>query len=68
MRYRQYIWRPPKPLYPDAQRNDPCPCGSGKKFKNCCTGKIKADLRAGYLVLGIILLLVAAAVAAIVTR
>ena len=21
------------------QRNDPCPCGSGKKFKNCCFGK-----------------------------
>jgi hypothetical protein len=20
-------------------RNDPCPCGSGKKFKNCCVGK-----------------------------
>ena len=20
-------------------RNDPCPCGSGKKFKNCCLGK-----------------------------
>lgn len=20
-------------------RNDPCPCGSGKKFKNCCQGK-----------------------------
>lgn len=20
-------------------RNDPCPCGSGKKFKNCCIGK-----------------------------
>jgi preprotein translocase subunit SecA len=19
-----------------AGRNDPCPCGSGKKFKNCC--------------------------------
>jgi len=19
-----------------AKRNDPCPCGSGKKFKNCC--------------------------------
>jgi len=18
------------------QRNDPCPCGSGKKYKNCC--------------------------------
>ena len=20
-------------------RNDPCPCGSGKKYKNCCMGK-----------------------------
>lgn len=20
-------------------RNDPCPCGSGKKYKNCCYGK-----------------------------
>ena len=20
-------------------RNDPCPCGSGKKFKHCCLGK-----------------------------
>ncbi|MGC4108821.1 MAG: SEC-C metal-binding domain-containing protein [Thermomicrobiales bacterium] len=20
-------------------RNDPCPCGSGKKFKNCCMGR-----------------------------
>lgn len=22
-------------------RNDPCPCGSGKKYKNCCQLKIK---------------------------
>lgn len=22
-------------------RNDPCPCGSGKKFKNCCMDKIR---------------------------
>lgn len=21
-------------------RNDPCPCGSGKKFKNCCESRI----------------------------
>ncbi len=21
-------------------RNDPCPCGSGKKFKKCCEPKI----------------------------
>ena len=26
-----------KPVIPE--RNDPCPCGSGKKFKNCCAGK-----------------------------
>jgi len=24
------------PERPRANRNDPCPCGSGKKFKNCC--------------------------------
>ena len=23
-------------------RNDPCPCGSGKKFKKCCLGKEKS--------------------------
>ncbi|WP_316897150.1 type I methionyl aminopeptidase [Pseudodesulfovibrio indicus] len=23
----------------DIGRNDPCPCGSGKKFKKCCMGK-----------------------------
>ena len=23
-------------------RNDPCPCGSGKKYKKCCLGKIDA--------------------------
>ena len=22
-------------------RNDPCPCGSGKKYKNCCEGKMQ---------------------------
>ena len=21
---------------PKTGRNDPCPCGSGKKYKNCC--------------------------------
>ncbi|MGB9619884.1 MAG: SEC-C metal-binding domain-containing protein, partial [Armatimonadota bacterium] len=25
-------------------RNDPCPCGSGKKFKKCCLGKINGQL------------------------
>lgn len=23
-------------LIKDIKRNDPCPCGSGKKFKHCC--------------------------------
>jgi hypothetical protein len=22
----------------NVNRNDPCPCGSGKKYKNCCLG------------------------------
>ena len=25
----------------DPGRNDPCPCGSGKKYKKCCWGKDK---------------------------
>ncbi len=31
----------PEPIRNRSQkvgRNDPCPCGSGKKFKNCCMG------------------------------
>ena len=32
-------------------RNDPCPCGSGRKYKKCCQGKStapKVDLRQEY--------------------
>jgi len=31
-------WEPPQPYHaaPKTGRNDPCPCGSGKKFKKCC--------------------------------
>ena len=29
---------PPRPK-PAARRNDPCPCGSGRKYKACCGGK-----------------------------
>jgi uncharacterized protein len=28
---------------PAPGRNDPCPCGSGKKFKKCCGGAAKPD-------------------------
>jgi SEC-C motif len=26
-------------------RNDPCPCGSGRKFKKCCLGKSELEFR-----------------------
>jgi len=32
-------WRPVHNPYRDVGRNDPCPCGSGKKFKKCCLGR-----------------------------
>lgn len=34
----------PAPTRRDAKigRNDPCPCGSGKKYKRCCLGKPQA--------------------------
>ena len=31
-----------------AGRNDPCPCGSGKKYKKCCLGKDLAPSQALY--------------------
>jgi len=30
---------PIKSSAPKVGRNDPCPCGSGKKYKHCCLGK-----------------------------
>lgn len=30
------FWNVPVRRGPKVGRNDPCPCGSGKKFKNCC--------------------------------
>jgi uncharacterized protein YecA (UPF0149 family) len=35
---------PPRPAprpqaHPRIGRNDPCPCGSGRKYKKCCMGK-----------------------------
>lgn len=29
---------PDQPWRYKARRNDPCPCGSGQKFKRCCHG------------------------------
>jgi hypothetical protein len=36
------LWSPaakPVRAVPQPGRNDPCFCGSGKKFKKCCLGK-----------------------------
>ena len=32
--------------YSSVGRNDPCPCGSGEKFKNCCIDKVEKQTRA----------------------
>lgn len=32
-------WKQITAARPTTLRNDPCPCGSGKKFKKCCIGK-----------------------------
>lgn len=40
--YVGYAPPPPQPhvrTTPRIGRNDPCPCGSGKKYKKCCEGK-----------------------------
>ncbi len=36
---------PPEQKMPQPGRNDPCPCGSGKKFKKCCGKASPANLR-----------------------
>ena len=37
----QRLMNPSNPIQAGAKvgRNDPCPCGSGKKFKKCCMNK-----------------------------
>jgi SWIM/SEC-C metal-binding protein len=39
------ILAPPVPVAagPKVGRNDPCPCGSGKKYKKCCADLPAAD-------------------------
>ncbi|MBC7319473.1 SEC-C domain-containing protein [bacterium] len=35
--------------YIDVGRNDPCPCGSGKKFKKCCLPSYEESLEVNFL-------------------
>jgi uncharacterized protein len=40
---QEYLRQPPAhpPQLPKIGRNDPCPCGSGRKYKKCCMHKTK---------------------------
>lgn len=45
--YQQYMamqkTRPIARVNVKVHRNDPCPCGSGKKYKNCCLASGKYE-------------------------
>ena len=36
----------PEPTRRELGRNDPCPCGSGRKYKQCCLAKDEEKERA----------------------
>ena len=36
----QICIREEREKYRKIQRNDPCPCGSGKKYKQCCMKRV----------------------------
>jgi SEC-C motif len=38
MAFRKSVVTAPRDTY-QVGRNDPCPCGSGEKYKNCCITK-----------------------------
>jgi hypothetical protein len=40
-------WTPVVRQGPKIGRNDPCPCGSGKKYKKCCLGRSDSPARPG---------------------
>jgi hypothetical protein len=49
--YEEERLRPIRHDNPRVGRNDPCPCGSGKKYKKCCLGKehqYESDSRSKY--------------------
>lgn len=48
---------------PKAGRNDPCPCGSGMKYKKCCEAKV-ADSKMSTMIVVLVGALLAAALLA----
>ena len=43
-------------------RNDPCPCGSGRKYKQCCAAKTARASRFGMYALAAVLAAMAAVI------
>ena len=39
----QAVVTPPLGAANTIGRNDPCPCGSGKKYKKCCLNRMNGD-------------------------
>lgn len=48
-------------------RNEPCPCGSGRKYKHCCLKKKAATPTAQKLLIATLALLLAGAIFAIIS-
>lgn len=45
-RYKQVEHATPLQLKrKNVHRNEPCPCGSGKKFKKCCWANAKVNIK-----------------------
>jgi len=36
-----WFWKKKDEFPKEIGRNDPCPCGSGKKYKKCCMEKVE---------------------------
>ena len=46
-----------------AGRNAPCPCGSGRKYKQCCAGRRSGESRFGTYALIVVLVAIAGVIA-----
>lgn len=46
-------------------RNDPCPCGSGKKFKRCCEARTPAARSSRILAIAVVAAMAAALIAGV---
>jgi len=45
-RFLTRVMGKPSSDFVEIRRNDPCPCGSGRKFKQCCIDRAEKKQRA----------------------